>query len=300
MRGSLLWVYEGQTQYWGYVLSARSGLLSRQDTLDAIALTAATYDQRVGRAWRPLEDTTNDPVIANRRPLSWPSWQRSEDYYSEGQMIWLDADTLIRERSGGRRSLDDFARRFFGVDDGSVITETYTFDDVVAALNAVHPMDWATFLRTRLESNGPGAPLEGLARGGYRLVFSDVESPFQKSIEARRKVVDLSYGIGMTVQKDGVLASVDWDMAAFKAGLTADTQIIAVNGDSYEADRLKDAIRSAATTGAPIALLVKTNDQFRTVEIAYRGGLRYPHLERIAGAPATLDAILTPRAAGRP
>ena len=297
MRGSLLWVYEGQTQYWGYVLSARSGLLSRKDTLDAIALTAATYDQRVGRAWRPLEDTTNDPVIAERRPLSWLSWQRSEDYYSEGQLIWLDADTLIRERSGGKRSLDDFARRFFGVDDGSMTTETYTFDDIVAALNAVQPLDWATFLRTRLESNGPGAPLDGLARGGYRLVFTDTESEYQKSIETRRKVLDLSYGIGMTVGKDGVLSGVDWDMAAFKAGLTADTQIVAVDGDAYEEDRLKDAIRAAATDATPIALLVKSNNQFRTVTIDYRGGLKYPHLERIPGTPDRLGDILTPKAA---
>ena len=295
MRGSLLWVYEGQTQYWGFVLAARSGLQSRQDVLDAIALTAATFDQRVGRAWRPLEDTTNDPVIAQRRPLSWLSWQRSEDYYSEGQMIWLDVDTLIRERSGGRRSLDDFARRFFGDDDGKVTAETYTFDDVVTALNAVQPMDWAAFLRTRLESDGPGAPLDGLARGGWRLVFTDIESDYQKSSEARRKVLDLSYGVGMTVGKDGVLASVDWNMPAFKAGLTADTQIIAVDGDAYESDRLKDAIRSAAKDSHPIALLVKTNNQFRTVTVTYRGGLRYPHLERITGTPDRIGEILAPR-----
>ena len=289
MRGSLLWVYEGQTQYWGYVLSARSGLLSHQETLDALALTAATYDQRVGRSWRPLEDTTNDPVIANRRPLSWPSWQRSEDYYSEGEMIWLDADTLIRERSGGRRSLDDFAGRFFGIDDGSTTTVTYTFDDVVAALNAVQPYDWATFLKTRLESNGPGAPLGGLARGGYRLVFRDVETDYQKSVEARRKVLDLSFGIGLTINKDdGVLTSVDWDMPGFKAGLTADTQIIAVNGDAYDADRLKDAIRAAA----PITLLIKSNAQYRTITVDYRGGLRYPRLERIAGTADRLSDIL--------
>jgi predicted metalloprotease with PDZ domain len=293
MRDSLLWVYEGQTQYWGFVLAARSGLLSRKDTLEAIALTAATFDQRAGRAWRPLEDTTNDPVIANRRPLSWPSWQRSEDYYSEGQLIWLDADTLIRERSGGRRSLDDFARRFFGIDDGSIVTQTYTFEDIVAGLNAVEPFDWSAFLRKRLDSTGRGAPLDGLARGGYRLVFNDVESAYQKSAEARRKVLDLSYGVGMTVGKDGVLSSVDWDMAAFKAGLTADTQIIAVNGDAYEADRLKDAIRAAATDAAPIALLVKTNNQFRTVSVDYHGGLRYPHLERIPGSPDRLGEILT-------
>ena len=246
MRGSLLWVYEGQTQYWGIVLAARSGLLSRQNALDAIAVVAATYDQRVGRAWRPLEDTTKDPIIAERRPLSWLSWQRSEDYYSEGEMIWLDVDTLIREKSGGRRSLDDFARRFFGVHDGAVTPETYSFDDVVAALNAVQPLDWATFLRTRLESNGPGAPLNGLARGGYRLVFTSVQSDYHRSLADRRKVLDLSFGPGMTVGQDGVLVAVEWDSPAFKAGLTADTQIIAVDGDTYDEERLKDAVRAAA------------------------------------------------------
>ena len=158
MRDSLLWVYEGQTQYWGFVLAARSGLLTRQQALDAIAGTAALYDHREGREWRTLEDTTNDPIAAERRPLPWRSFERSEDYYSEGQLVWLDADTLIRERSGGKRSLDDFARTFFGVHDGSYVPLTYTFDDVVTALNAVEPYDWATFLRERLNGHGPYAP----------------------------------------------------------------------------------------------------------------------------------------------
>jgi len=169
MRGSLLWVYEGQTQYWGYVLAARAGLLTKQQALDAIAATAATYDQRVGREWRPLQDTTNDPIAALRRPLPWRSWERSEDYYSEGQLIWLDADTLIREQSGDRRSLDDFARSFFGIGGTSYVPATYAFDDVVQALNGVQPYDWASFLRTRLDGHGP-AQLEGIARGGYKLV----------------------------------------------------------------------------------------------------------------------------------
>ena len=295
MRGSLLWVYEGQTQYWGVVLAARAGLISRQNALESIALTAATLDQRVGRAWRPLEDTGNDPAIAQRRPLSWQSWQRSEDYYVEGELIWLDADTLIRERSGGRRSLDDFARRFFGDHDGRVTAETYTFEDLVAALNAVQPLDWAAFLRTRLESNGPGAPLDGLARGGYRLVFSDVELDYQKSVEAGRKQTDLSYDLGITVGKDGTVASVEWGGPAFKAGLTADTQIVAVNGDAYDAEHLRQAIRSSAKDGQPIALLIKANSQYRTVSVDYRGGLRFPHLERISGKPDVLGAVLAPK-----
>jgi predicted metalloprotease with PDZ domain len=295
MRGGLLWVYEGQTQYWGFVLAARSGLMSRRDTLDAIAATAATYDHRVGRAWRALEDTTDDPVIAMRRPLSWLSWQRSEDYYSEGQLIWLDADTLIRQLSGGKRSLDDFARTFFGVEDGAVTPDTYTFDDVVGALNAVQPYDWDGFLRQRLEGHGPGAPLDGVARGGYRLIYTDTATDYFKSVEARRKVSDLTYSLGLAVGRDGALSDVLWDGPAFKAGLTEDSQIVAVNGETYTADLLTDAISGAKGDGPPIDLLVKDKDSFRTVRIDYHDGLRYPRLERIPGPGASLDDILTPR-----
>ena len=110
------------TCLWGYVLGARSGLVTKQQTLDALAMTAATYSLgRPGRQWRTVEDTTNDPIITGRRPIPWTSWQRSEDYYSEGQLIWLDVDTLIREKTGGKKSLDDFARSFFGGHDGSCV-----------------------------------------------------------------------------------------------------------------------------------------------------------------------------------
>lgn len=295
MRDSLLWVYEGQTQYWGYVLSSRSGLLSRQQTLDAIAGTAAAYDHRAGREWRALEDTTNDPIIAMRRPLSWLSWQRSEDYYSEGQLVWLDADTLIRQLSGGKRSLDDFARTFFGVENGSFVTNTYDFDDVVAALNAVQPYDWAKFLRERLDGHGPGAPLDGIARGGYRLIYTDQESDYLKAAEAQRKSTDLSYSLGMSIGKDAALTDVVWDGPAFKAGLTEGVQIIAVNGEAFAPEDLKDAIRLAKTGAAPIDLLIKDKDTYRTVSIAYHDGLRYPRLERVPGAPDRLGEILAPK-----
>jgi predicted metalloprotease with PDZ domain len=295
MRDSLLWVYEGQTQYWGYVLAARAGLLTKQQALDAIALVAATYDNRSGRAWRDLEDTTNDPIIAMRRPLPWLSWQRSEDYYSEGQLIWLDADTLIRQQSGGKRSLDDFARAFFGVDNGSYVTKTYTFDDIVAALNAVQPYDWATFLKARLTGHGPGAPLDGVTRGGYRLTYDDVESGYLLSAERERKTQVLNFSIGFAVGADGMLSGVDWGGPAFKAGLTAGTQIVAVNGDAYDADALKDAITAAKKSTAPIQLLVKENNQYRTVAIDYHGGLRYPHLTPVDSQTKRLDDILAPR-----
>jgi len=295
MRDSLLWVYEGQTQYWGYVLAARSGLMTKQQTLDAIALTAATYDHRVGRAWRALEDTTNDPIIAQRRPLSWLSWQRSEDYYSEAQLMWLDADTLIRERTQGKKSLDDFARAFFGVENGSYVVDTYQFDDIVKTLNGVVAYDWAGFLRQRLDGHGPGAPLDGIARGGYRLVYTDKETEYQKSAEQRRKSTDLMYSLGFSINKDGVLSEVLWDGPAFKAGLTEGTQLMAVNGDAYSSEDLKDAVTRAKGGAEPIALLVKDKDEFRTVLIDYHDGLRYPRLERSGAGPAFLDAILAPK-----
>jgi len=295
MRGSLLWVYEGQTQYWGFVLAARAGLLTKQQALDAIAGTAALYDHRIGREWRALEDTTNDPVIAMRRPLPWRSWERSEDYYSEGQLMWLDADTLIRELSDGRRSLDDFAKVFFGVNDGSFVTSTYSFEDVVKALNTVQPHDWAAFLHTRLDGHGPGAPLDGIARGGYKLVYTDTPSNYFKDSEVRRKITDLTYSVGMTVGAESKLTEVIWEGPAYKAGLTVGTQIIAVNGIAFDGDRLKNAIKGANKTAAAIELQVKNGNLFRTVKIDYHEGLRYPHLERGGSAPALLDQILAPR-----
>jgi len=294
MRDSLLWVYEGQTQYWGYVLAARSGLMTKQETLDAIAETAAAYDHRVGRAWKALIDTTNDPIVAQRRPLSWLSWQRSEDYYSEGQLIWLDADTLIRERSGGKRSLSDFARLFFGIYDGSYVVQTYTFEDVVKALNTIEPYDWTTFLKTRLEGHGPGAPLDGLARGGYRLTYTDIQSAYGKSVEARRESTDFMYSLGFSVNKEGQLSNVQWEGPAFKAGLTADTQLVAVNGLTYTGEILKTAVKAAKGKTDPIELLVKINNHYRTVRIDWHEGLKYPHLERTSSGKASLDAILEP------
>jgi predicted metalloprotease with PDZ domain len=294
MRGSLLWVYEGQTEYWGYVLAARSGLLTKQQTLDALASIAATYQHRIGREWRALQDTTNDPIAALRRPLAWRSWERSEDYYFEGQLIWLDVDTMIRQQSGDRKSLDDFASSFFGVGDSSYVPVTYTFDDVVQALNAVQPYDWASFLRQRLESHGP-APLDGLPRGGYKLTYGDSPTDYFRNSELRRRVSDLMFSLGFVVSDDGRLTEILWDGPAFKDSLTLGTQIISVNGVAFSGDRLKDAIRGAQKTGVPIELNVKNGDRYRKVSFNYRDGLRYPRLERDASNPARLDQILAPR-----
>ena len=295
MRDTLLWVYEGQTQYWGQVLASRAGFLTRQQTLDNFAGIAAQYDARAGRLWRSLQDTTNDPIIAQRRAIPWTSWQRSEDYYWEGMLLWLDADTLIRERSAGKRSLDDFARAFFGVNDGDWGQLTYTFENVVSALNAVEPYDWAAFLHARLDEISPRAPLDGISRGGYKLVYGETPTDYAKSEESRRKVTDLSYSLGATLDSAGKFTSVLWDGPAFRAGFTTEVQIVAVNNIAFDGDKLRAAVKATKGNGPAVELLVKQGDQYRTVRIDYHEGLRYPRLERTVGTAARLDDILTPR-----
>jgi predicted metalloprotease with PDZ domain len=296
MQDSLLWVYEGQTQYWGQVLAARSGLWSKQEALDQLALTAALYEVQTGHKWRPLQDTTNDPIINPRRPMSWRDWQRYEDYYYEGALIWLDADTLIRERSRGKRSLDDFARAFFGINDGSFTIVTYTFGDVVKALNSVEPYDWVAFLRQRLDAVDKPAPLDGLRRGGYKLIYNDTASDFQKARDAKRKRLSLLFSIGAEIDnKDGAVLLAIWNSPAFRANLTEGAQILAVNGAAYSADILKEAITKAKGTNLPIELILKVEDRFLVTHLEYHDGLRFPHLEREGAEPARLDDIVAAR-----
>ncbi|MGN6208242.1 M61 family metallopeptidase [Asticcacaulis sp.] len=297
MRDSLLWVYEGQTQYWGYMLAGRSGLLSKDQDLGALAMIFASYDNLPGRKWRPLIDTTNDPIISSRSPQNWTSMQRSEDYYNEGLMIWLDADTLIREKTGGKKSLDDFAKAFFGIKNGDWGETTYTFDDVVKTLNSVYAYDWDSFLKARVygygQNNDGAAPTDGITRGGYKLVYQETPTDYFKSLESLRKYSNLNYSIGFSVSgKDNSIMSELWDSPAFKAGLTPGMTLVAVNGKAFDMDLLKKAITDAKTGTDPIELIVKSDDNYKTVKIDYHGGLRYPVLQRIEGKPALLDDIL--------
>ena len=292
MQDSLLWVYEGQTQYWGNVLTGRSGMRPQQASLDALALVAATYrDNRPGLTWRAVQDTTNDPIIAQRRPKPYRNWQLSEDYYSAGQMIWLDADVRIRTLTHGRKSLDDFAHAFFGVNDGEwKVQNTYTFDDVVKTLDGVVHDDWATFLRDRLDGKVPLTG--GIEAGGWKLVYADEPNAYAKGQAKNAKgAADFVYSLGLYVGKDGKIGEVRWDSPAFNAGLGTGVTIVAVNDLEYSKDTLSDAVKAAKTDKAPIRLLVKEFDRYRTIDLDYHGGLRYPRLERIAGKPDLLSAI---------
>jgi len=294
MGDSLLWVYEGQTQYWGFVLAARSGLWNADQFKDALALVAATYQgNRPGFDWRNVQDTTNDPTIAQRAPLPFRNYQMSEDYYSAGQLIWLAVDAKIRSLTQGKKSLDDFASAFFGVHNGSFVTDTYTFDDVAAALNGVAKYDWANFLRSRLDANSP--PLDGIEASGWKLVYTDKESDFQKTMEKERKYADFVYSIGLMLDdKDAEIGDVRWNSPAFKAGISPGAELVAVNGHAYKPEVLKDAIIAAKADNKPIELLIKHQDEYRTVTLDYHGGLRYPHLERADG-PDYLSRIIAPR-----
>jgi predicted metalloprotease with PDZ domain len=283
MQGDLLWVYEGLTNYYGEVLTARSGMWTAEQYRDRIADTQAAMVYRTGRQWRSLQDTADAVQLTAYQGSSWANRMRGTDYYAEGTLLWLEADARIRELSGGKRSLDDFARAFHGIEDGSQVPRTYTFDDVVATLNKVQPYDWAAFLHERLDYTGDRLPEHGVESAGWKLEFNDEPSSMQKAMETVQHSANLLYGIGFAVNRDGKLTDVLWGGPAFKAGLVPGLKLVAVNGRDYSADGLKDAIKAAKDKGGPIQLLVKNNEFFQTVSIDYRDGLRYPHLVRAGG-----------------
>ena len=305
MQNSLLWLYEGQTQFWGWVLAARSGLTTAQQARDQLARTAASYDNQAGRQWRNLQDTTNDGIMTARRGgKDWTSWQRSGgDYYGEMLLIWLDADTVIREKTKGAMSMDDFAKAFFGVKDGELGPLPYRFEDIVAALNGVVANDWAGFLRQRLDTNAPRAPLDGLARGGWKLVYAETPNDTAKADEAEDRFADFGYSLGFTVGSprggapavpgsEGRISSVLWGGLAFQAGMAPGATLVAVNNRAYKAELLKQAVTANKDGKAPIELLLREGEVFRTLRLDYRGGLRYPKLERVDGSDDRLGGLL--------
>lgn len=296
MQDSLLWMYEGQTQYWGEVLAARSGMRSLAETRDAFAMHAAQLDAQSGRRWRNLQDTTNERIVEETHSSGpWRDWQRGDDYYAEMLLIWLEADMLIRDLSGGARSLDDFARSFFGIEPGRITPLIYTFETIIAELNRVQPHDWAAFLRQRLDTNAPGAPLAGLERSGWKLGWAEQPSDMFKGYESYVESDDFGYSIGFSVGKGGKLRGVKWGGPAFAAGLTSAVALVAVNGRAYKAEVLKEALTEAKADKAPLQLLVREGDLFRTVAIAYSGGQRYPTLVRIEGTEDRLSVLLAPK-----
>ena len=295
MRGDLLWVYEGLTEYLGQILSARSGLLTPDQYREALALTAADMDHQKGRAWRPLQDTAVAAQVLYDARRDWATLRRGVDFYAESELLWLEADTLIRRESQGRRSLDDFCRLFHGGESGPPRVVPYTFDDVVTALNQVLPYDWHSFWKKRLDTTEPGAPLQGVAGGGWKLVYSEEIPDRQRAAEDTRKLTDVRYSIGFSVREDGTIPDLVPGSPAAAAGLGPGMKLVAVNGRRWSPLVLRAAIRKSKTR--VIELLVESGDFFKTVRLDYAGPERYPHLERDPARPDLLSQIIQPLAA---
>lgn len=311
MRGDLLWVYEGLTQYLGHVLTARSGLWPAERYRDRLAQTVAYYSIQPGRTWRPVADTAVAAQQLSRASPLWRSYRRSADYYNEGALVWLEADMLIREQTRGRRSLDDFCAAFFG-GDGAELTGPppvvpFSEADVYAALNAVLRYDWQEFFAQRITATAAPPPVGGLDRGGWRLAYGPERNAFLQDIETwdPSATMELAYSLGMRLNTAGLIDDIFLGTPADAVGLAPGMQVRAVNGRRWSASRLRDAIAAAqpageaspdAGTGGPIALLVENGDRFETLNLRYAGGLREPRLERLPTAPDRLGASIASRA----
>lgn len=292
---SLIWVYEGLTQYWAGVLTARSGMWSPLQFRNWLASVDARLEYRTGRSWRSLQDVSRSASLMYVNGDDWHSLRRADDFYPEGVALWLDVDTKIRQLSGGRRSLDDFAHAFFGGHDGAVATHTYAFDDLVGALDAIAAYDWANFLRQRIDYVGDGFPYRGLERSGWKLSFQprpdgDVRSTYRHSDPAF-----LPYSLGYKADEAGRVVDVQWDGPAFKAGLVPGMRITHVDGAKYSSSAVADAVTAAAASGGVVKLTVETYGNTLDVAVHYAGGMRIPRLTRVPGAADVLDQIIRPK-----
>jgi predicted metalloprotease with PDZ domain len=295
MRGELLWVYEGLTQYLGRVLPARSGLWTPEDFRETMAAVAAQMETQSGREWRPLVDTAIDVQWGYPSPRAWMNYRRRVDYYDEGSLIWLDADVLIRTRSNGKLSLDDFCHRFHGGQDTAPMVKAYTFDDVVNTLNEVMPYDWRSFLNARVNEVNPHAPMGGITNGGWKLVYNDKPNTLIRIGDHARKSVDVTFSLGLLVKEDGSVMDVNPNFPAFKAGIAPGMKIITVNGRAWSTDVLHAAIAESKTSSAPMEFVVENGSFTETYKVNYHGGERYPHLERDSAKPDVIGDVIKSR-----
>jgi predicted metalloprotease with PDZ domain len=294
MRDDLLWVYEGLTEYWGDVLTARSGLFTNDQAHEEFARLVALYDHEPGRSWRSLQDTADAAVVLYNADDDWRNWRREVDFYDESVFLWLDVDTTIRRLTKDKKSMNDFSHSFHGGPGGEPALKTYTFEEVVAALNAVVPYDWSGYLRTRLDSLAPKTPEEALLASGWLVTYSDEPNEIERVRDIVRKTTTLMNSIGLTANEDGTLAEVLYEGPSFKAGLGPGMKITEVAGKPFTSDALRSAV--AASVSTPVQLKVKNGPQEQIYTIDYHGGAKYPHLQRVQNRPDVLDEILRPLA----
>ena len=295
MQDDLLWVYEGLTNYLGTVLTARSGLLTDKEARDNLALTAAELDHTPGRTWRNLQDTADAAPQLYFAPHAWQSWRRGVDFYDEDTLNWLWADVLIRQQSKGKKTLDDFCKLFHGAPNTAPMVKTYTFEDVVNALNQIVPYDWRGFWTERLTNHGPGAPLGGIEGSGWNLVYDEVPSEMDRAGESNSHFIDAAYSIGIDLHEDGTISDTIEGMPAALAGIGPGMKLVAVNGRQYSPEILRDAIKTGKNTTAPLELLVENTEYYKTYKLDYHGGERYAHLVRDESKPDLLSEIYKPK-----
>jgi predicted metalloprotease with PDZ domain len=295
----LLWVYEGMTQYLGNVLAARSGLKSQEQYRDLLASSAANLDNKPGREWRSTEDSAISASVLRANGMAWSNWRRGQDYYQEGELVWLDADTLIRKLTNDQKSLNDFEHIFLGKggNTGPLIVG-YEKQEVVDDLNQVVAYDWKKFLDDRISNIDPRADLAGIEQGGYKLDYADKPSRGETTMGAgggtRGGGINVWYSIGIRVGADGTINDVRWDGPADKAKLAPGQKIFAVNGVVFSGDGLRAAIREAKGKAEPIHFIVQTNSFVSLVDLDYHDGEKYPVLVRVDGTPDYLDEITKP------
>jgi len=295
MKGDLLWVYEGLTSYLGVVLAARSGLWSAEEAREHLALLSSTLDHRAGRKWRSLENTSRAAQILYFSPSEWMSYRRGTDFYGESVLIWLEADVTIRKLTHGQRSLDDFCRSFLGGAEVTPSVRAYTFNDLVGAMNAVAPYDWAKFFRDRLTSTDEHAPLGGIRDGGWKVEYNDKPNQMIAAAESARGTADFTSSIGLTVKSDGMVEDVIPGMPAYASGMAPYTKIVGVNGRTFSIEEMNHAIKESKTGPDPIRLVVSNAGRIANDEVAYHDGLKGPHLVRSDIAEDYLGDILKPR-----
>ncbi|MGH9516539.1 MAG: M61 family metallopeptidase [Terriglobales bacterium] len=292
MQDDLLWVYEGLTEYLGDVLTARSGLWTPQEYRDALARSAAMLDHRPGRTWRNLQDTADAAALLYYTPKEWESWRRSVDYYDEGELDWLWADSIIRQQTGGKKSIDDFCKLFHGAPSTPPMVKTYTFDDVVNGLNQIAPYDWRGFWNERLTNHGPGAPLGGIEGTGWKIVYDESRSPMMRAWENDHRTLNATFSVGLIIKENGDIEDTIEGMDAAHAGIGPGMKIVAVNGRRFTPQVFRDALFEGKNTSQPLQLLIENTDYFRTFSLDYHGGEKYPHLVREESKPDVMTEII--------
>lgn len=295
MDDSLLWVYEGLTQFWGTVLPVRAGLETPEQYREMLAAVAGTFDVEPGDRWRPLADTAVEAPVLYSAPEAWESSRRSVDFYEASELLWLNVDAELRARSGGRASLDDFMKRFYAGAGGEPALKPYVETDVYATLATIAPADWRALIRRHLDTLGPDALLAGLESSGWKLEYSGAKNSYIDTGEKANRTVSERWSIGLMLDEKGQISDTVEGGPAARAGAGPGMQLIAVNGRQYTQEVLDAAIVAAHDTRTPITLLIKSADYYRTLSVAYFGGPRFPHLVRIVGRPDTLTQVLHPR-----